>query len=221
MQIDKPDGDEFFQSSVGGGMAPLPPEPPQPMIDEADAPAPIGGPRRATRRPRRRSRSILGTVLIGGATIAAALLGRASTTPRAKLWYRTLRKPSWTPPDEVFGLVWPALYALSAISAWRIWKAPPSTARSAALGLWTAQIASNAAWTQLFFGRKEPAMALADIKANLGSAAGYAFAASKVDKTAGLLMLPYVVWVTFASTINASVVRHNTHGPLARLGIGG
>ncbi|MBX3199832.1 MAG: tryptophan-rich sensory protein [Labilithrix sp.] len=164
--------------------------------------------------PRRRPfgihpRSLLGIALIGGATLTALFLGRVAMKRGPKRWYRSLAKPPWTPPDRVFGLVWPLLYTLSAASAWRVWRAPPSKQRSAALGIWATQIATNAAWSPLFFGKRKPAAALADLSANLGSAAGYALAARKVDGTAGLLMLPYVAWVTFAGTINASVVRHN------------
>ncbi|MBX3214474.1 MAG: tryptophan-rich sensory protein [Labilithrix sp.] len=166
--------------------------------------------RSARRRPLRSHwRSLLGVALIGGATLTALLLGRVAMKRGPKRWYRSLAKPSWTPPERVFGLVWPLLYSLSAASAWRVWRAPPSKQRSAALGIWVTQIATNAAWSPLFFGKRKPAAALADLSANLGSAAGYALAARKVDGTAGLLMLPYVAWVTFAGTINASVVRHN------------
>jgi translocator protein len=223
MSIDKPSGDEAILSPA----ARLPPDPQQRLLFEEAAPEapPIASSklhaRKLQKRTRVRSRSLLGLALIGGATLAAALFGRSAVSRRSMFWYRTLKKPSWTPPDEVFGLVWPVLYGLSAVSAWRVWRSPKSPARSAALGMWAAQIASNAAWTSLFFGKKRPALALVDVKANLGAAAGYAFAASRIDKTAGLLMLPYVAWVTFASAMNSSVVRHNSHGPLARLGVGG
>jgi tryptophan-rich sensory protein len=148
----------------------------------------------------------------------SALAGRSLMKATTKLWYRTVKKPSWTPPDRVFGLVWPVLYGLSAYSGWRIWRSPESKERSRALGLWAAQMATNAAWTPLFFGQKRPRAALADIGGNVTSAASYAFAAGQIDRTAGLLMLPYVAWVGFASSINASVVRHNGSGLFARLG---
>jgi tryptophan-rich sensory protein len=79
-------------------------------------------------------------------------------------------------------------------------------------------MATNAAWTPLFFGQKRPRAALLDIGGNVTSAASYAAAAGQIDRTAGLLMIPYVAWVGFASSINASVVRHNGSGLLARLG---
>ncbi len=225
MQIDKPDGDDIPfapppHNTTSGELfvepaAPLPPEPPQPLFDRSRGMMP-----RVTRHlgTRMRTRSILGLALIGGATLAVGLLGRSVVKGSAKAWYHTLKKPSWTPSDKTFGMVWPVLYSLSAVSAWRIWRSPPSKERSAALSLWGSQLATNAAWTPLFFGKKMPAAALTDLKANLGSAAAYALAAAKIDRPAGLLMLPYLGWVSFASTINASIARHNTAGPFARLG---
>lgn len=226
MQIDKPDGDELLFGSMPREVtarqsfvepaAPLPPEPPQPLFDRSRGTMPRSIERRSGTRIH--PRSLLGLALIGGATLAAGLIGRAVVNRGVKVWYRTLKKPSWTPPEKAFGAVWPALYALSAVSAYRVWRSPPSKERSRALGMWASQILTNAAWTPIFFGKKRPAAALADIKANLGSAAGYALTAGKIDRTAGLLMLPYLGWVTFASTINSSIARHNAAGPFARLG---
>lgn len=166
-----------------------------------------------------RGGSLLGLVVIGGLTIAAALIGRTVVKRSTKAWYHTLKKPSWTAPDVAFRIVWPILYTLSAVSAWRIWRSPPSRARLLALGLWGAQIATNAAWAPLFFGKKRPRAALVDLEATLGSSAAYAIAARKIDKTACLLMAPYLAWVTYAGAINRSVAGHNSHGLFARLKI--
>jgi translocator protein len=204
MQIDKPEGNEpIGVASLGEVIAPLPPEPPQPLFEEEVS----RSDRLAFRRVR--PRSILGAALVSGVTIAAALIGRAATTRSAKLWYRFLKKPSWTPPQKAFSLVWPVLYSLSAVSAWRVWRAPSSKARSAALGLWGVQMATNALWPHIFFGAKKPRAALLDLQANLGAASGYALTASRVDRTAALLMTPYVAWMAFAGTINADVARRN------------
>jgi tryptophan-rich sensory protein len=173
------------------------------------------------RGPKTSARGLLGLALVGGVTTVALLLGRAMKTRTTTLWYRTLRKPSWTPPDAAFGVVWPVLYAFSGLSAWRVWRAPPSRRRSVALGLWGAHMMTNSAWTPLFFGQKEPALALLDILGNLTSAAAFARVAGKIDKGAARMMGPYLAWVGFASTINASIVGHNTNGPFARLGLPG
>jgi tryptophan-rich sensory protein len=214
MPIDEPGGDELRRASnieqtLGEASAPLPPEPSQPLLDEGEDVVAV---ERATVVKRRLAvdpRSLVGVVLIGGTTIAAALLGHAALKPKSKRWYRSLEKPSWTPPEKAFGLVWPFLYSLSAVSAWRVWRSPRSRERSVALGIWAAQMATNAVWTTIFFRKKRPVLALVDLQANLAAAAGYSLAASKVDRAAGLLMIPYVAWVAFAGTINSSVVRRN------------
>lgn len=131
-------------------------------------------------------------------------------------WYRLLRKPKLTPPDRVFALVWPVLYSLGALSAWRVALAPRSKERTAALGLWGAQIAFNAAWTPLFFGAHRPRLAMADLVANGAALGAYALTASKVDRGAAAMVLPYLGWVTFAGILNASIIDMN-RGRLARL----
>lgn len=172
-------------------------------------PMPLGGELVPTRARRLHPRSLLGMALIGGATIAAALLGRAAIDPKSRRWYRRLSKPSWTPPDKAFALVWPVLYSLSAVSAWRVWRSPPTKLRTTALGMWAAQVATSGAWPRTFFGKRRPGLALVDAEANVGAAAAYALAAGKIDRAAGLLVLPYIGWVTFAGALNASLVRRN------------
>jgi tryptophan-rich sensory protein len=166
--------------------------------------------------PERRDRgswlgSLVGLAFFGAVSAAAALAGgRVTATRRNKAWYRLLRKPAFTPPDRVFGLVWPVLYTLGAVSAWRIARTPRSSARNLALGLWGAQLAFNAAWTPLFFGAHRPRAAMADLAGNYVSLGAYALAARKLDSTAAAMVLPYFGWLTFAGALNASIVRKNT-----------
>jgi translocator protein len=125
--------------------------------------------------------------------------------PRNKAWYRLLRKPSFTPPDRVFGLVWPPLYALTAYSGYRVWRAPSSPGRTAALALWGAQLAFNGAWSVLFFGKHRPKAALVDLAANYVSLGGYALTAASVDRPAAALVAPYLGWLSFAGALNGSI----------------
>lgn len=125
------------------------------------------------------------------------------------MWYRALRKPSFTPPDRAFGIVWPVLYSLGALSAWRVAKAPDSKERSMALGLWATQLAFNAAWTPAFFGAHRPRLAMATLSANHLSLGAYALTAAKVDKTAAWMVVPYLGWITFAGVLNASIIGKN------------
>lgn len=143
-------------------------------------------------------------------TAGASMLGSnvIRRHPR-KLWYRLLRKPSQTPPDWLFGAVWPVLYGLTAYSGYRVWRKRHQPGAKAALGLWGAQLTFNAAWTPLFFGQHRSRVALIDLGLNLASVAGYAVRVFRVEKTAAILMAPYAGWLAFAGTINAAVIRRN------------
>ncbi|HYQ46695.1 MAG TPA: TspO/MBR family protein [Polyangiaceae bacterium] len=141
--------------------------------------------------------------------LTAAVGAFVNAKPKNHLWYRALRKSKLAPPDRVFGIVWPALYTMSTISAWRTTQAPPSPARSTALGLWCTQLTFNAAWTPIFFGAHRPRLALADLAATGASVAGYMHVARRVDRTAARLMWPYLVWLGFAAILNTAAVRKN------------
>lgn len=150
-----------------------------------------------------------GLALFGALVAAVAVLGGAASAGGTGAFYRSLRKPSFTPPAAVFGPVWTVLYAAIAVSGYRAWRAPPSRRRSVALGLWGTQLALNAAWSPLFFGLERPRAALVDIALLLPAAAGYAFVVHRVDRPAAWLVAPYVGWVAFATALNAEIVRLN------------
>ncbi len=146
------------------------------------------------------------------ATVAAAGWFGARHSPRqlrAKLWYERLKKPAYNPPNSVFPIVWTALYALIAVSGWRIWEAESSPERTRALTLWAAQLAANAAWTEIFFGEHQPRLALADIVALEAMIVAYLLNAKDVDTPAAACFVPYAAWVAFAAVLNAEIVRLN------------
>ncbi len=143
------------------------------------------------------------------AVAATAAAGGAATSRSVGGWYRRLRKPPFQPPPQAFGPVWTGLYATMAWSAWRIWKAPPSAARTRALRLWWTQLALNAAWSPLFFGARRPKAALADLLLLTGAVVAYANAARRVDAGAAAMMLPYLAWLGFAGVLNEEIVRRN------------
>lgn len=147
--------------------------------------------------------------LAGLSGLTAAVGAFVNVKPKNRLWYRVLRKSEFTPPDRVFGIVWPALYTMSAISAWRMSNTPPSATRSTALGLWGTQLAFNAAWTPIFFGAHRPRLALADLAATAASVGGYMHVARRVDRGAAWLMWPYLGWLGFAAILNTAAVRRN------------
>src|SRR3954469_823175 len=94
---------------------------------------------------------------------AAAVGGAAAAAGDTDAFYDALDKPSFAPPARVFGPVWTVLYTGIAVAGYRIWRSPPTADRTAALRWWVAQLALNAAWTPLFFGRRMGTAALVDI----------------------------------------------------------
>jgi len=151
--------------------------------------------------------SIGGLAVFAGLSFAAgAIGGRVTMKPKNKLWYRLLRKSDYTPPDRVFSIVWPVLYSLGAFSAWRVARTEPSAVRTRALALWGAQLATNAAWSPLFFGAHQTELAMADLGSNYVTLGAYANEARKVDTLAFVSVLPTMAWLTFAGTLNGAVV---------------
>lgn len=159
-----------------------------------------------------RSRSLLGLAGFGLITAGAAWYGAHYSRKgnRDDDWYRQLRKPSFTPPDEVFPVAWTILYALIAWSGWRIWSAAPSRERQRALRLWITQLATNAQWSKLFFGQHRPGLALADIVSLESEIFSYIKSARKVDRAAAGAFVPYAAWVAFAAVLNAEIARLNS-----------
>ena len=147
------------------------------------------------------------TMLAAG---AAALVGNLAAEPREmRRYYRRLDKPSFAPPAKVFGPVWGVLYPAIALSGARVLAAPRSPRRSTAMALWLSQMALNAAWTPLFFGKRNARAALVDIAALLALTAAYTVAASRIDKPAALLAMPYTGWIAFAGALNQGIVARN------------
>jgi translocator protein len=157
-----------------------------------------------------RSHSLLALAGFGLATAGAAWYGaHYSRKGNRDSWYRDLRKPSFTPPDEVFPIVWTGLYALIAWSGWRVWCAAPSRERRTALRLWISQLTANAQWSKLFFGEHHPVLALADVVALEKMIFSYMRSARKVDPAAANAFIPYAAWVGFATVLNAEIARLN------------
>lgn len=123
-------------------------------------------------------------------------------------YYRRLNKPAWAPPPWIFGPVWTLLYAMIGTSAWLVSRRGGSGTRTA-LGLWWAQLALNAAWTPIFFGARNRGLALVEILATWVVIVATTIAFFTRRTAAGLLLLPYLAWVTFASALSYAVWRDN------------
>jgi translocator protein len=123
-------------------------------------------------------------------------------------YYAELAKPAWAPPDWLFGPVWTGFYALIGVSAWLVWRAGGPGRRSA-IGLWGVQLVLNAAWTPLFFGLRNPSIALVDIVLLLTVLTVTVVVFWRRRALAGALLLPYLAWVAFATALNFEILRLN------------
>ena len=132
------------------------------------------------------------------------------TRPEIPAWYAGLAKPSWTPAPLVFPIAWTVLYILMAVSLWRLWDLETHTAaRTRAIILFLIQLAFNALWSPVFFGWHDTKTALAIIVGLMIAIAATIIAASRVDRAAMWLLVPYLAWVAYATTINIGVVAMN------------
>ena len=121
-------------------------------------------------------------------------------------WYRDLSKPPWTPPDWLFPVAWSFLYVCMAAAGARAAMAPDN---ALAMAFWALQIALNGLWTPVFFGLKRIKLGMVVLSALWLSVAASIWALWQVDMIAGLLFVPYLVWVTIAGALNLSVWRRN------------
>lgn len=140
---------------------------------------------------------------------AAAGIGGLATAPNVDGWYRALEKPSWTPPGWLFGPVWTALYLAMAVAAWWVWTRGEGAARRRALGLYLAQLATNALWSPVFFAWHRPGWALVVILVLLVLVAATTAAFFRIGRLAGWLLVPYLAWVAFATVLNHGIWRLN------------
>jgi tryptophan-rich sensory protein len=124
-------------------------------------------------------------------------------------WYVALEKPSWNPPAWVFGPVWTALYIMMALAAWRVWRRGGFVAQRRTLTPFLIQLALNAAWSPLFFGLHRPDLAFVNILLLLGAIVWTMTAFARVDRIAAGLLLPYLLWVAFATVLNGVLWRLN------------
>jgi tryptophan-rich sensory protein len=142
-----------------------------------------------------------------GLTFCAAAAGSLFTTRGAITgWYANLNKPFFTPPNGLFGPVWTVLYILMAVSAWLVWqKGLDKSAVRIALALYLVQLVLNALWTPIFFGLQMPLPALVEILLLWFAILAATLVFARVSMMAALLLMPYILWTTFAVALNASI----------------
>jgi len=132
-------------------------------------------------------------------------IGALSTASSIDGWYRDLAKPSFAPPDGVFGPVWTVLYMVMGIAGWRIWREAGLVRGKVALRLFATQLLLNLLWTFLFFGLRSPGVAFFEILLLIVGIAATIVAFRQIDKWAELMMAPYLLWVLFVSVLNGAI----------------
>ena len=143
-----------------------------------------------------------------GAAFLTGAIGSWATLENVRSWYPTLNKPAWNPPNWIFGPVWTTLYVLMGVAIWRVGRSGGPAAPRLVRGYF-AQLVCNALWSVLFFGLKQPAWALADIALLWLLLVWLQRGLWRTDRLAGVLWLPYVLWVSFATALNTAIVRLN------------
>ena len=154
-------------------------------------------------------RRIAALVVFVGLCLAVGALGGWVTAGSVKDWYPTLHKPSFNPPNWLFGPVWTVLYAMMGVAAWRVWcKAWGNRARRP-LALFALQLALNLGWSVTFFGLHAIGAAVVVIVALEAAILGTMLEFRRIDGLAAALLVPYALWVAFATLLNVTIWRLN------------
>lgn len=138
--------------------------------------------------------------------LSAGFIGSAFTSSSIDTWYNGIEKPSFNPPDWIFGPVWTVLYILMGISAAMIFLTGWNSATKLALGVFAAQLVLNTLWSILFFGLKNPGLAFAEIVVLWLAIAASILLFYRIRPTAAYLLVPYILWVSFAAVLNFRIM---------------
>jgi len=176
--------------------------------------APSEDPETALSRPRPavtagRSRQLSVLLVFLAASAVVAWVGGMWTASSVGSWYSALDKPSWTPPNFLFGPVWTLLYAAMAVAAWAVWRLGGWRRNPAALTLYSVQLLLNLLWSGLFFGQRSPFWGLIDISLLWLAILATLVLFFRRSRLAGWLMVPYLLWVSYAGALNFAIWRLN------------
>ncbi len=138
------------------------------------------------------------------ACFAVSILGGLATASSVGTWYQTLAKPSFNPPDWIFAPVWTTLYVMIAVSGWRVWR-KVGFADVRAFAIYGIQLTLNLMWSVLFFGLNAVGAAFLELLLLWLAIAATLVLFLRHDRLAGLLLTPYLAWVSFAGLLNASI----------------
>ena len=140
--------------------------------------------------------------------LSAGFIGSFFTMKNIPTWYASLNKPTFNPPDWLFGPVWTFLYILMGISFFLIWKTE-SDGKTFAVAFFIVQLIMNSLWSFLFFGMKNPSFAFIEIIVLWVFILICIITFNKISPLASYLLIPYLLWVSFASVLNYSIVKLN------------
>jgi tryptophan-rich sensory protein len=150
----------------------------------------------------------LPTALAALAAYSLAVLG--GTITRLDPWYHGLRQPEWAPPDGAFGVIWTVVFALAVLAAIAAWRAAPTRSEASTLvALFAINGFLGIVWSMVFFRAERPDWALGELVLFWLSIAALIVACGRYSRTAALLLLPYIAWVSFAGVLNFEIVARN------------
>ena len=151
------------------------------------------------------SQDVLGLVGFVILCLVVSGIGAIVTATTVGTWYPTLHKPPFNPPDWVFAPVWTTLYVFIGVAGWRVWRRARWEVTRIALMVFAAQLALNLLWSLVFFGLQQISLALVEIVILLLAIIANTILFWRIDRWAGALFAPYVLWVAFATVLNASL----------------
>jgi tryptophan-rich sensory protein len=151
------------------------------------------------------TRDIFGLFGCVALCLLVSAIGGAITATSVGTWYQALVKPPFNPPDWVFAPVWITLYVLMAIAAWRVWRGDRFLMKRQAVLVFFVQLGLNLGWSLLFFGARRIDLALIEITLLLAAIVYNAVLFWRIEHLAGALFVPYVLWVAYATLLNASL----------------
>lgn len=137
--------------------------------------------------------------------LSAGFIGSYFTASSVSTWYTTINKPSFSPPNWIFAPVWTALYILMGVAAFLIWRERHHPQAKTALIFYGVQLVLNAFWSIIFFGMSNPGLALIELLVLWVLVLITMVKFYKINRTAGWLLAPYLLWGTFASILNYAI----------------
>lgn len=151
-------------------------------------------------------KSVFRFLVCAALCLGIGYVGGLSTRPSIPTWYASLAKPWWTPPNIAFPIVWTTLYAMMAVSLWLLWdRTADSAQRTRAITLFLVQLAFNALWSPVFFAWHLVWPAFAIIVVMIVLVVLTIRSAWDINRPAAWLLVPYLMWISYASTLNAGI----------------